>query len=175
MKKERFGKVAAAAAISIFVSVPAGAAGLHEQSGESAMSFGMPGKASEVTRTVTVEAGDMAFNIAALRIGKGETIRFVVTNTDEIDHDFTIGPAAMQAKHRAEMMEMMGDGAAMAKMHDDPNAVYLKPGETRELIWTFSNVAELEYACNVPGHYESGMRGSFRVHPQEERGRDRSS
>ncbi len=175
MKIERFGKVAVAAAITVFVSIPAGAAGLHGESGESAMSFGMPGKASEVTRTVTVEAGDMAFHLEALRVGEGETIRFVVTNTDEIDHDFTIGPPALQAKHRAEMMEMMGNGGAMAKMHDDPNAVYLKPGETKELVWTFGNIAELEYACNVPGHYESGMRGSFRVDPPKKHGPDRSS
>ena len=49
----------------------------------------------------------------------------------------------------------------MAKMHNDPNAVYLKPGETKELVWKFENVVELEYACNVPGHYESGMKGRF--------------
>jgi uncharacterized cupredoxin-like copper-binding protein len=175
MTLERLRVFAAAAAIIVFAANPAGAAGLHGQSEKSAMSFGMPGKASEVTRTVKVEAGDMAFHLKALRIGEGETIRFVVTNTDEIDHDFTIGPAAMQAKHRAEMMEMMGDGGAMAKMHEDANAVYLKPGETKELIWTFGNVAELEYACNVPGHYESGMHGELRVLPRKKHGHDDSS
>jgi uncharacterized cupredoxin-like copper-binding protein len=53
--------------------------------------------------------------------------------------------------------------------------VYLKPGETKELIWTFGNVAELEYACNVPGHYESGMHGELRVLPRKKHGHDDSS
>ena len=29
--------------------------------------------------------------------------------------------------------------------------------EKGELIWKFSNKAEIEAACNVPGHYEIGM------------------
>jgi uncharacterized cupredoxin-like copper-binding protein len=59
------------------------------------------------------------------------------------------------------MMEMMGGGGAMAAMHEEPNAVYLKPGETKELLWRFAKTNELEFACNVPGHYESGMKGSI--------------
>lgn len=105
----------------------------------------------------------MDFHVESLGIEEGETIRFEVTNTDEIDHDFTIGPPDLPARHRAEMMKMMEDGNGMMAMHRDPNAGYLKPGETRVLIWTFKNVAELEYACNVPGHYESGRKGRFRT------------
>ena len=152
---------AVVAAAGIVGAVPSWAAGMHGAEQAPVILFGEPGDAHHVSRTVKVRTSDMEFHIETLRIKEGETVRFVVTNTDEIDHDFTIGPPALQARHRAEMMEMMENGDGMAKMHDDPNSVYLKPGETRELIWKFQNVAELEFACNVPGHYESGMKGRF--------------
>jgi len=37
--------------------------------------------------------------------------------------------------------------------------VMLAPGESRELVWKFSRPMEIEFACNMPGHYESGMLG----------------
>lgn len=160
----KFSIFAAALAVAgVAGSVPVLAAGTHEAKDAPVVSFGEPGDKRHVDRTIEVTAGDMQFHIEALRIKEGETIRFIVTNSDEIDHDFTVGPPTLQAEHRAEMMKMMESEDGMAKMHDDPNAVYLKPGETRELIWKFQNVAELEYACNVPGHYESGMKGRFQA------------
>lgn len=123
--------------------------------------FGTPGKASDVTRTVDVTTLDMAFQMKPFHVRSGETIRFVVKNKDEVDHDFTIAPPAMQAAHRKKMMEMMASGDSMSKMHKESNAVFVKPGETKELIWKFANVSGLEFACNVPGHYESGMKGAF--------------
>ena len=65
-------------------------------------------------------------------------------------------------KINMDMMEMdMGNGMTMK--HDDPNSVLLEPGKSAEVIWTFPKDAELEYACNVPGHYESGMVGKVRL------------
>jgi uncharacterized cupredoxin-like copper-binding protein len=164
MKTKKFSTFCAAIAISGIVgTVPVWAGGTHGGSKAPVFLFGSPGNTHEVTRTVEVKAGDMEFHVEGLDIKEGETIRFVVKNVDEIDHDFTIGPPALQAEHREEMMRMMETGDGMAKMHNDPNAVYLKPGETKELVWKFENVVELEYACNVPGHYESGMMGRFQA------------
>ena len=131
----------------------------HDGGQEQGYSFGAPGTIDAVDRTIRVVASDTAFDVAEMHIHAGETIRFIVANEGEIDHDFTIGPAAMQAKHRQEMMEMMDGNDGMANMHSDANAVYLRPGETKELIWTFGKVHDLEFACNVAGHYESGMKG----------------
>lgn len=47
--------------------------------------------------------------------------------------------------------------------HADGNAVLVKPGETKELIWTFSDAQNLEFACNLPGHYQAGMKGEIKV------------
>jgi uncharacterized cupredoxin-like copper-binding protein len=132
--------------------------------GEHGYAFGAPGEAAQVDRTIRVTARDTEFDVPHLHIHAGETIRFIVINTGDLDHDFTIGPADLQAQHRremTEMMEMMDGGDGMAAMHQEPNAVYLKPGETRELIWRFTKTRSLEFACNVPGHYESGMKGGI--------------
>ena len=102
----------------------------------------------------------------------------MIVNDGEFVHEFNIGTADMHAEHQEEMMMMMdhgvleadkinrermqmdmGDGQTMA--HDDPNSVLLEPGETAEVIWKFADPVELEFACNVPGHYESGMAGNF--------------
>lgn len=46
---------------------------------------------------------------------------------------------------------------AVASEHDNPNSVLVGPGAREELVWTFFEATDLELACNVPGHYQSGM------------------
>ena len=41
--------------------------------------------------------------------------------------------------------------------HSHSNSVLLEPNQSAELIWKFNANADLEAACNVPGHYEAGM------------------
>lgn len=143
-----------------FCSLLATAAGADSKH-DGQQDFGTPGQAGNVTRTVQVITRDMSYHMKPLRIQAGETIRFVVKNTDEVEHDFTIAPPALQAAHRQEMRMMMESGGDMSMMHDDANAVFVKPGETKELIWKFGRVSGVEFACNIPGHYESGMKGTF--------------
>ena len=50
--------------------------------------------------------------------------------------------------------------AATPMRHDDPNAVLVNPGQTEEMVFRFTRTADLEFACNIPGHYESGMVGN---------------
>ena len=59
------------------------------------MPVGVPGKAEEVSRTIEVEMtetedGDMIFRPAKLEIKRGETIRFVISNTGELEHEFVL-------------------------------------------------------------------------------------
>ncbi len=120
--------------------------------------FGEPGKTADVTQTIQVDAvdanGEMRFEHAPLTIKQGETIKFVVTNKGEIAHEFSIGDAASQRAHAA-MMQKMPD----MKHENDATAVTLQPGQTKELVWTFSKPVkgQIELACQVPGHYEGGM------------------
>ena len=40
--------------------------------------------------------------------------------------------------------------------------VWVEPGKTGNFVWTFERTANLEFACNIPGHYEDGMKGPIR-------------
>ena len=141
-------------------------------------SIGEPAKASAATRSINVKLADSFYEPKTLQVKAGETVRFVLTNTGELLHEFNLGTAEMHAEHQKQMLEMAEAGLLTAtdivtdhakmdhsKMggkpmsHDDPNAVLLRPGEKKELVWKFTKAAELEFACNLPGHYESGMVG----------------
>ncbi|HEX7124296.1 MAG TPA: hypothetical protein VF406_00785 [Thermodesulfobacteriota bacterium] len=39
----------------------------------------------------------------------------------------------------------------------------MRPGETKELLWRFAEREDIEFACNLPGHAEAGMRGDVKV------------
>jgi uncharacterized cupredoxin-like copper-binding protein len=145
------------------------------------MAFGEPGKESEVSRTITIEMHDNYFEPTKIEVKTGETIRFVVKNVGEFVHEFNIGTAAMHAAHQDEMMMMMEHGVLepdkinhdkmKMKMpdghtmeHNDPNSILLEPGQSGDVIWKFSKSDGIEFACNVPGHYDSGMTGALTVH-----------
>jgi len=66
---------------------------------------------------------------------------------DRIDHD--------------RMKMDMGGGHTME--HNDPNSALLEPGKSAEIVWHFAQAGELEFACNVPGHYAAGMVGKIRA------------
>ncbi|AWY43698.1 copper-binding protein [Pseudomonas putida] len=143
--------------------------------------FGQPAAAAKATRSVEVVMGDMSFTPKAIDVKAGETVRFVLVNKGQLLHEFNLGDAAMHASHQQEMLKMQQSGmltptgmkdmdhSAMAGMdhgamkHDDPNSVLVEPGKTAELTWTFSKATSLEFACNIPGHYQAGMVGKLTV------------
>lgn len=167
------GLVPAVLAAVTLSAAPALAAGGHAHP-----EFGEPGKASEARRTVEVVMGDVYYEPQSIQVVAGETIRFVVRNEGTIVHEFNIGTPHMHAEHQEEMQMMvdhgvieagrinfdmmhkdMGGGHVMS--HDDPNSALLEPGKSAEIVWKFKQPMELEFACNVPGHYDAGMAGSF--------------
>ena len=136
--------------------------------------IGEKGKLSEVNRTVEIKMYDNYFEPNEIIIKKGETIKFIVSNYGELVHEFNIATKEMHIKHQPEMMKMVEnqillddkiDKKKMKEMakkdhsmsHSHSNSVLLEPNQSAELIWKFSTDADLEAACNVPGHYESGM------------------
>ena len=168
----QLGKGAALGAALLFLGLQAANAnsvddmknmgGRHDGVMAPEFNFGKPGMAAKVDRTVKVTMRDITFEPASLQLKAGETIRFVVTNASEIDHDFTIGDTKAQTAHRKEMAEATEKGDEM-EHGDDPNAISVKAGEMGELIWKFTRVGTLEFDCNVPGHHEAGMKGVIAV------------
>jgi len=161
-------------AIAAGISAPPAIAG----AGHGGSEIGTPAKAKSATRTVEIILGDNYFKPETVKVHPGQTVRFVIRNKGELLHEFNIGTAAMHAAHQKEMMTMMEHGmltptgmnSAMMNMdhgksgmagmkHDDPNSVLVEPGGTKELTWKFGKPMTLEFACNIPGHYESGMVG----------------
>ena len=129
----------------------------HEHSHEMSAA-GQPGNREIISRTIKINALDtMRFNKKIIQVKPGETIRFVVTNTGKIDHEFAIGTREEQVEH-AKMMASMPD-----MKHVEGNVLSLKPGETRELIWQFGKAGAVEIACHLPGHYEAGMKATVNV------------
>ncbi len=145
-------------------------AGVGEKGhGHNPSHIGMPGKAAHVDRTIEVEMTDNAFSVNAIDVKAGETIRFKLVNKGDFAHEFSIGTAEMHHKHQKEMMKMMDagmlddTGMPMGMDHDDENTLALAPGKSGELIWKFTKSGRLEAACNLPGHYESGMFAKLAV------------
>lgn len=142
--------------------------------------FGHAAPASQATRTIEVTLGDMYFEPKAVEVKAGETVRFVLTNKGQLLHEFNLGNAAMHAQHQQEMLKMQQSGmltstgikhmdmdhgsmAGMGMKHDDANSVFVEPGKTAELTWRFAKTANLEFACNIPGHYQAGMVGRLTI------------
>ena len=168
--------VAILLATSIFTT-NASAAGSH--SGGHGEQIGQPGGSSGNARTIQVTMADSYFQPEAITVEPGETIRFVVRNAGELVHEFNIGTAEMHRAHAPEMMMLVEHGVLEADrinhkaakamkesmghgLHAEGNSVMLEPGKTGELVWKFPQGGRLEFACNVPGHYDAGMVGEFR-------------
>lgn len=134
----------------------------HGQAATKTFAFGEPGKFNKAARTVTIIMTDNRFDPDKLQLRLGEIIRFVLTNASTLDHDFTLGDAPIQKAHRMEMAEMAKEGGEMHHA-DDPNALFVEAGQTRELTWKFTRAGRIEFDCNVPGHYEAGMAGTISV------------
>ena len=170
-------RLPAAIAIALTLALAPGLAGAAGEHAGGHAGYGHAGSPEDVDRTVEIDAAGTDFSRDRVEVESGETIRFVVTNTGTTVHEFTIGPPSVQKQHRAEMREMMaarseghghGDGHGhqdagpmQGMSHQHANSVLVQPGETRELIWTFEDVHDVKFGCNVPGHYEAGMHGDF--------------
>jgi uncharacterized cupredoxin-like copper-binding protein len=97
--------------------------------------------------------GTMSFAPDRVEVKKGEQIKFVIRNQGQIDHELLIDSFANNAKHKAEM-EKHPD-----MDHKEPNGARLIAGARAELIWRFTKAGTFEFACLIPGHYETGMKG----------------
>ena len=127
---------------------------------------GLPGLEEDVSRTVSVDIRDDGFSARSIPVQHGETVRFVVRNRTARAYDFTIGAPYKQKQRRRLLQSLYDAGMTGPHYYDLPdyrsfNAVFVPPGATRELVWWFNSSERLEFASNVPGHYERGTWGVF--------------
>ena len=99
----------------------------------------------------------MLFLPNALKVRKGEQVRFQLRNNGVLDHEFVVSTVEENLKHMKEM-EKNPD-----MEHDDPNARRLKPKATGEIVWHFTKAGTFDFSCLIPGHRQAGMFGTIVV------------
>ena len=142
------------------------------------MKIGSKGNLNEVSRIIKVKMYDNYYEPNLIKVKKGETIKFIIRNLGEMVHEYNIATKEMHIKHQPEMQKLVDHGILMvdkidkekmkkmSKMdhslgHSHANSVMIEPKKTGEIVWKFSKNLTLEMACNIPGHYETGMVGKI--------------
>ena len=121
--------------------------------GAAAASHGAAARANDGMVRITIHYS--TFEPADLAVEPGETVRFVIVNTDPIDHEFILGDARVQRVH-AEGTE--------AHHPPRPGEVSVPAGETGVTTYTFpESPGALIFGGHLPGHYDFGMRGTVTI------------
>jgi uncharacterized cupredoxin-like copper-binding protein len=121
--------------------------------GAAAASRGAAARANDGTVHITIHYSK--FEPADLAVEPGETVRFVIVNTDPIDHEFILGDEQVQRVH---------EEGTEAHHAPRPGEVSVPAGETVVTTYTFPKISgSLIFGCHLPGHYDFGMRGAVTI------------
>jgi uncharacterized cupredoxin-like copper-binding protein len=113
-----------------------------------------PAPADEGVETVEISVHYSHFHPSTLAFPPGATVRFVVHNTDPIDHEFILGDTRIQNIHEL---------GTEAHHPPRPGEMSVPAGTTRVTTYTFTEPGTLIFGCHLPGHYAFGMRGLVTV------------
>jgi uncharacterized cupredoxin-like copper-binding protein len=91
---------------------------------------------------------------ASLELRQGQTVEFVVKNTDPIDHEFILGDEVVQQRHES------GNEAHHGAI---PTEISVPAGSTVRTRVNLAAAGELIIGCHLPGHYDYGMRALVHV------------
>jgi uncharacterized cupredoxin-like copper-binding protein len=84
-------------------------------------------------------------------VSPGETVRFVVRNTDPIDHEFILGDEHVQQIH---------ENGTELRHPPKPGEMTVPAGTTQTTTYVFPmSSPQLIFGCHTPGHYAYGMHG----------------
>jgi uncharacterized cupredoxin-like copper-binding protein len=126
-----------------------------------AFAAGEPGDPKKPSRVVEIDMtespGSMTYTPNKIDVRKGEQIKFVLKNTGHLAHEFLIDSFENNAKHKIEMEKNP------EMEHDEPNGARVEPKKAAEILWRFTKAGTFEFACLIPGHYETGMKGTVVV------------
>jgi uncharacterized cupredoxin-like copper-binding protein len=89
-----------------------------------------------------------------LTVPYGVPITFVLINEDPIDHEWLLGDAAFQQRHRTGTEKQHGAR---------PNEISIPPLKMIETTLTFTAPTTLQYICHLPGHEAYGMVGTLTI------------
>lgn len=116
---------------------------------------GCAGGGHGAERTVELTVHHSRFSVEELHVRPGETIRFVLRNTDPIPHELIVGDQSVQDVHELGTESHHGDR---------PGEVSVGPGETAVTTYRFGPAGgRLLFGCHLPGHWGYGMKGVITV------------
>ncbi len=119
-------------------------------------STGKPGTANAVSRDIKITQVDNLFLPNEIRVAKNETVRIIVVNKGDHQHEMLIG--TMKDLRKTAQMRRKYPDAPLA----EPGMIRLQPDEQDEIIWMFDQPGEIDFACPLPGHFKV-MRGKIYV------------
>lgn len=143
--------------VSVALLLAACATGGGATTSPAAPGSSAPSASATATRIEVNLTDALKIEPASMTVPAGVPVTFVVTNSGATDHEFYLGDEEAQAAHEKEMAEMGG----MA--HDEPEGIAVKPGETKELTYTFGETGQTLAGCHVAGHYPGGMKATITV------------
>ena len=94
------------------------------------------------------------FDPSALSVPHGVAVTFVLINEDPIDHEWLLGDAAFQERHRH---------GTEAHHGARPNEVSIAAETTTETTLIFVAPGTLQYICHMPGHEAYGMVATLTI------------
>jgi plastocyanin len=112
------------------------------------------GSADTNDRTIEIDTHFSAFSPDTLTVPAGVPIRFVIVNTDFIDHEWIVGDAAVHERHRNGTEPAHGAR---------PTEQSIPAGTTVETVVTFETPGTFSYICHLPRHEAYGMVGTIVV------------
>lgn len=94
------------------------------------------------------------FEPSSITVPVGVPVTITIRNNDPIDHEWIVGDAQVQAKHRT--------GTEL--LHPSiPTEQVIPAGETRVTTITFEATGTLQYICHLPSHEAYGMVGTVTI------------
>jgi uncharacterized cupredoxin-like copper-binding protein len=117
-------------------------------------SAAVPPITNAAVRTVVLRVHHSHFSVSELNVQRGQKVRFVVRNTDPIDHELIVGPMPVQLRHEA----------GTERRHPPrPGEVSVPLLSTASTTYTFDEAGTFWFACHLPGHWKYGMQGKIEV------------
>ncbi len=110
--------------------------------------------AAPPTATIEIDIHWSHYEPTVVHARAGQTIMFVLRNNDPIDHEWILGDAGVQARHRTGTE--LSHGAR-------PTELTIPAGTEVRTTIAFGAPTTLQYICHLPQHEAYGMVGTLVV------------
>ncbi len=139
-------------------------------------------------KSITVEVGTQQIAPTTMSVASNRNIRFIFTNSSKEPHllvmanqlDEVLADTAFidsYLEHGTQEISVPGghshgndqttadDASPMVKLIEEHPAVFVKPGDTKEILVKFTATTPVTLACVLDQHYINGMQGIIYSEP----------